>query len=45
MPLGEGTLLYERLRIVGKFRYGKILEIIENKGANKELTEKYTIDS
>ena len=45
MMHGEGTLLYEGLRIVGKFRYGKILEIIEGKGVNKELTEKYTMDS
>ena len=45
MPHGEGTLLYEGLRIFGKFRYGKILELVEGKAANKELTERYTIDS
>ena len=45
MMHGEGTLLYEGLRIVGKFRFGKILEIIEGKCVNKELTEKYTMDS
>ena len=45
IPHGKGTLLYEGLRIVGIFRYGKILEIIEGKGANREMTEKLTIDS
>ena len=45
LPHGEGTLLNEGLRIVGIFRYGKIFEIIEGKGANRELTEKLTIDS
>ena len=45
MPHGEGTLLYEGLRIFGKFRYGKILELVEGKGASRELTEKYSIDS
>ena len=45
MPHGEGTLLYEGLRIFGKFRYGKILELVEGKAATRELTEKYTIDS
>ena len=45
MPHGEGTLLYEGLRIFGKFRYGKILELVEGKAAHRDLTEKYTIDS
>ena len=45
IPHGKGILLYEGLKIIGIFRYGKILDIIEGKGANRELTEKYTIDS
>ena len=32
-------------RIEAFFRYGKILEMIDGKGANKELTEKLTLGS
>ena len=45
MPHGEGTLLLDGLRIVGHFRYGKILEMKEGKGANREMTQRFTLDS
>ena len=45
MPHGEGTLLHDSIKIVGHFRYGKLLEIIEGKGTNKEMTQRFTIDS
>ena len=45
MPHGEGTLLVDGLRIVGHFRYGKIMEMKEGKGANREMTQRFTIDS
>ena len=45
LPHGKGTLLFEGLRIEAFFRYGKILEMIDGKGANKELTEKLTLGS
>ena len=45
MPHGEGTLLHDGIKIVGHFRYGKLLEMIEGKGANKEMTQRFTIDS
>ena len=45
MPHGEGTLLYEGLKIVGHFRYGKILGMVDGKGANRLLTEQLTLDS
>ena len=45
MPHGEGILLCDGLRIVGHFRYGKILEMKEGKGVNREMTQKFTLDS
>ena len=45
MPHGEGTLLHDGIKIVGHFRYGKILEMVEGKGVNREMTQKLTIDS
>ena len=45
MPHGEGTLLLDGLRIVGHFRYGKILEMKEGRGVNREMTQKFTLDS
>ena len=45
MPHGEGILLFDGLRIVGHFRYGKILEMKEGKGVTREMTQKFTIDS
>ena len=42
-PHGNGTLLYEGLRIEGIFRYGKIVEIIERKAANRDIFEKFTL--
>ena len=45
MPHGEGTLLNDGLRIVGHFRYGKIIEMKEGKGATKEIIQKLTYDS
>lgn len=45
MPHGEGTLLLDGLRIVGHFRYGKILEMKEGRGVNREMTQKFTMDS
>ena len=44
MPHGEGTLLNDGLRIVGIFRYGKIVEMTESKGANREINQKFTMD-
>ena len=44
-PHGEGTLLCDGVRIEGYFRYGKILEMIDGKGANRELTLKLTVNS
>ena len=44
MPHGEGTLLNDGLRIVGLFRYGKMLEMTESKGANRDISQKFTID-
>ena len=44
-PHGEGTLLCDGVRIEGYFRYGKILEMIDGKGASRELTLKLTINS
>ena len=42
LPHGKGILLNEGLRIEGIFRYGKIVEIINSKGANKELYLKFS---
>ena len=39
-PHGNGTLLYKGFRINGIFRYGKIVEIIETKAANRDIIEK-----
>ena len=44
MPHGEGTLLNDGLRIVGEFRYGKMVEIIESKGVNRDISQKFTLD-
>jgi hypothetical protein len=44
LPHGEGTLLNDGLRIVGLFRYGKMLEMTESKGANRDISQKFTID-
>ena len=44
MPHGEGTLLNEGLRIVGEFRYGKMVEVIESKGVNRDISQKFTFD-
>jgi hypothetical protein len=44
LPHGEGTLLNDGLRIVGLFRYGKMLEMKESKGANRDISQKFTID-
>lgn len=43
LPHGEGILLNEGLRIVGKFRYGKIVEIKETKGANRDIFLRFSI--
>lgn len=40
LPHGKGILLNEGLRIEGIFRYGKIVEIIHSKSANKDLYSK-----
>ena len=45
LPHGDGMLLSDGLRIEGHFRYGKILEIKDGKGASKEMTQKLTLDS
>ena len=45
MPHGEGTFLHDGIKIIGHFRFGKILEMIEGKGVNREITQKYTLDS
>ena len=37
LPHGQGMLLNEGLRIEGIFRYGKLVEIIKSKSANKNL--------
>ena len=44
MPHGDGTLLNDGLRIVGIFRYGKMVEMTESKGANREINQKFTMD-
>ena len=44
MPHGEGTLLNDGLRIVGVFRYGKMVEMTESKGASRDIVQKYTMD-
>ena len=44
VPHGEGTLLNEGLRIVGEFRYGKMVEVIESKGVNRDISQKFTFD-
>jgi hypothetical protein len=44
-PHGEGTLLCDGVRIEGYFRYGKILEMIDGRGAIRELTLKLTVNS
>ena len=44
MPHGNGTLLNDGLRIVGLFRYGKMVEMTESKGANRDISQKFTID-
>ena len=43
LPHGKGILLNEGLRIEGIFRYGKIVEIINSKGANKEVIKKFNL--
>ena len=43
LPHGKGTLLNEGLRIEGNFRYGKIVEITEIKGANRDIITKFTL--
>ena len=43
LPHGKGTLLNEGLRIEGQFRYGKIIEVTETKGANREVRVKFTL--
>ena len=45
MPHGEGTLLYDGLKVVGHFRYGKITDMTDWKGANKEMAERITLGS
>ena len=45
LPHGEGILLYDGLRIVGHFRYGKIFEMKEGKGVTREMTQKLSLDS
>ena len=45
LPHGEGVLLNEGLRIEGKFRYGKIVEAVNAKGANREIELKYSYRS
>ena len=45
LPHGEGTLLHDGIKIVGHFRYGKILEMKEGKGVNREMTQKFTLES
>ena len=45
MPHGEGTFLHDGIKIIGHFRFGKILDMIEGKGVNREITQKYTLDS
>ena len=44
IPHGDGTLLNDGLRIVGLFRYGKMIEMTESKGANRDISQKFTID-
>ena len=44
IPHGDGTLLNDGLRIVGIFRYGKMVEMTESKGANKDICQKFTMD-
>ena len=44
IPHGDGTLLNDGLRIVGLFRYGKMVEMKESKGANRDISQKFTID-
>ena len=43
LPHGQGMLLNEGLRIEGIFRYGKIVEIISIKSANKDLFLKFSL--
>ena len=43
LPHVKGTLLNEGLRIEGQFRYGKIIEVTETKGANREVRVKFTL--
>ena len=43
LPHGKGTLLNDGLRIEGNFRYGKIVEITESKGANRDIIMKFTM--
>ena len=45
MPHGEGTFLHDGIKIIGHFRYGKILEMVEGKGVNREMTQKLTLES
>ena len=37
-------ILNEGLRIVGEFRYGKMVEVIESKGVNRDISQKFTFD-
>lgn len=43
LPHGQGMLLNEGLRIEGIFRYGKLVEIIKSKSANKSLFLKFSM--
>ena len=43
LPHGKGVLLNEGLRIEGQFRYGKIIEITETKGANRDIFLKFSL--
>ena len=43
LPHGQGMLLNEGLRIEGIFRYGKLVEIIKSKSANKSLFLKFSL--
>ena len=43
IPHGDGTLLNDGLRIVGIFRYGKMVEMTESKGANRDISQKFTV--
>ena len=43
LPHGKGMLLNEGLRIEGIFSYGKIVEIINSKSANKDLFFKLSV--